>query len=158
MAEHFTYSIDTSALVHGWVRAYPISVPMFRPVWEKLDELIEDGRLRASAEVLSEIKKQDDDLAAWCDERPHLFVEIEDDPIQEQVANLLAKYPRLVDTRKGRDGADPFVIAYAMTCNPIRTVVTQEQGGTLEKPKIPVVCNAEDVRCINLLQLLAEQS
>jgi len=158
MAEDFVYSIDTSALIHGWVRAYPISVPMFQPVWEKLDELIESGRLRASAEVLTEIKKQDDDLAIWCDARPDLFVEIADDPIQEQVASLLTKYPRLVDTRKGRDGADPFVIAYAMTCNPVRTVVTQEQGGTLEKPKIPVVCSAEDVRCINLLQLLAEQS
>jgi hypothetical protein len=158
MADDFTYSIDTSALVHGWVRAYPITVPMFRPVWDKLDELIENGRLRASAEVLTEIKKKDDDLAAWCEKHPALFVEIEDGPIQEQVANLLAKYPRLVDTRRGRDGADPFVIAYAMSCNPIRTVITQEQGGTLEKPKIPVVCDAEDVRCINLLQLLTEQS
>lgn len=146
MADDFTYSIDTSALIHGWMRVYPITVPMFRPVWDKLNELIENGRLRASAEVFAEIKKKDDDLAAWCEGRPDLFVEIEDDPIQKQVADLLAKYPRLVDTRKGRSGADPFVIAYAMTCNPVRTVVTQEQGGTLERPKIPFVCNAENVR------------
>ncbi len=158
MAADYFYSIDTSALMHGWVRTYPISVPMFEPVWEKLDELIESGRLRASIEVLNEIKKKDDDLAKWCQERLSMFVDIEDDVIQHRVIEVLAKYPRLIDTRKGRDGADPFVIAYALTGTPFHTVVTEEQGGTLIKPKIPMVCEAEEIRCINLMRLISEQS
>ena len=153
-----TYSIDASALIHGWVRAYPISVPMFEPVWEKLSEIIESGRLRASAEVFTEISRKDDSLAKWCQEHRSMFVEIQDQVIQEKVIEILGKYPRLVDTRKGRGGADPFVIALALTGMPFHTVVTEEQGGTLEKPKIPVVCESEGIRCINLMQLISEQS
>lgn len=153
----FYYSIDTSALIHGWVRAYPIAVPMFRPVWDRIEQLIANGRLRASAEVLTEIEKQDDDLTKWCKARPALFAEL-DDPIQQKVAYLLGKYPRMVDTSKGRSGADPFVVAYAMTQSPILTVVTEERGGSDRKPKIPSVCLAESLRCINLLDLLTEQS
>jgi hypothetical protein len=130
---------------------------MFKPVWDRLSALIDEGRLRASVEVLNEIKKKDDDLAGWCEANPDLFVEI-DDPIQEKVAALLGKYPRLVDTRKGRSGADPFVIALAQTHNPPLTVVTEEKGGTAEKPHIPYVCQEEDIRCISLLALITEQT
>ncbi len=139
MADEYVYSIDSSALIHGWVRAYPISIPMFEPVWEMLDKLIHTGRLRASFEVFIEIKKKDDSLEKWCQDRQSMFVDIEDEVIQNRVIELLAKYPRLIDTRRGRGGADPFVIAHALTGTPFHTVVTEERGGTLEKPKIPVV-------------------
>jgi hypothetical protein len=158
MSADFYYSIDTSALVHGWVRAYPPGIPMFRPVWDRLSALIEEGRLRASIEVRREITKKDDDLANWCEAHPNFFVDIEDDAIQEKVGALLGKYPRLVDTRKGRSGADPFVIALAQMHNPPLTVVTEERGGTADKPHIPYVCQEEDIRCINLLGLITEQT
>ena len=154
----FFYSIDTSALVHGWSRAYPPILPMFVPVWERLSELVAEARLRASCEVLREIERRDDALKEWCDEHPDLFLEIDGDPIQEAVSALLGKYPRLVDTRKGRSGADPFVIALAQIHNPQLTVVTEERGGTGDKPHIPYVCQEEDLRCIDLLALITEQS
>ncbi len=116
------------------------------------------GRLCASIEVLHEIKKKDDNLAEWCEANSALFVEIESDAIQEKVGALLGKYPRLVDTRKGRSGADPFVIALAQMHNPPLTVVTEEKGGTPQKPQIPFVCQEEDIRCISLLELIAEQA
>ena len=131
---------------------------MFEPVWERLAELIDSGQLRASIEVFTEIKKKDDSLANWCKEHESLFVEIEDDVIQNNVIEILKNYPRLIDTRKGRDGADPFVIAYALTGSPFHTVVTEEQGGTSERPKIPVICESEKIRCISLMQLISEQS
>lgn len=158
MASDFYYSIDTSALIHGWSRAYPPSIRMFQPVWDRLSALVDEGRLRAFMEVLNEIMKKDDTLAEWCDANSDLFVEIEDDAIQECVAEVMGKYPRLVDTRKGRSGADPFVIALATTHNPRLSVVTEEQGGTAEKPKIPYVCQEEKIRCVNLLGLITEQA
>lgn len=157
MSADSLYSIDTSSLIHGWVRAYPISVRAFAPIWDMFDRLIAEGQLRASTEVLTEIERQDDDLAEWCKDRHDMFVEIEDDLIQEKLAEILGEHPRLLDTRKGRSGAAPFVIAYALTENPFRTVVTQEGGGTLERPNIPVVCQAKGIRCIDLLQLIREQ-
>ncbi len=124
MTGNFYYSIDTSSLLHGWVRAYPIAVSIFRPVWQLLDTLIANDRLKASVEVFNELRKKDDELTAYFKTRPNTFVEIKDNLIQNKVIEILEKYPRLVDTRKGRGGADPFVIAYAMTGKPYHTIVT----------------------------------
>ena len=64
-------------------------------------------------------------------------------------------HPRLVDTVKGRSGADPFVIALAATTNPTMTVVTEEQPG---KTKIPDVCKAEKIECIGLADLIEREN
>ena len=96
------YSIDSSALIHGWRRIY--RPKNFGFVWNRLDALIDAGRLRASIEIYREMEKKDDEIFAWCTERKdRLFVEIDDD-CQHHVIRLMAKYPRLVDTVKGRSG------------------------------------------------------
>lgn len=148
------YSIDTSALIHGWVRAYPPDV--IPALWDRLDGLINDGRLLASKEVLLELEKKADDLHAWCKERDAMFVEI-DDAIQVHMARVMGTYPKLVDTAKGKSGADPFVVALAMAHNPTLTVVTEEKGGSEGSPKIPYVCQQEDIRSISLLQFIREE-
>jgi hypothetical protein len=58
-------------------------------------------------------------------------------------------------TLKGRTQADPFVIAQAMAgCH---TVVTEERAeGTNNRPRIPNVCAAKDVACINLLGMIRQ--
>src|SRR5438477_12172340 len=107
------YSIDSSALIHAWRRVY--RPKNFGFVWDGFDSLIKDKRLCASIEVYNELLKKDDELFAWCKERKEdLFLEIDDD-IQEIVKEILLDHPRLVDTVKGRSGADPFVIALAET-------------------------------------------
>jgi Domain of unknown function (DUF4411) len=148
------YSIDTSALIHGWVRAYPPDV--MPALWDRLDRLIADGRLLASKEVLLELEKKADDLHNWCKERDAMFVEI-DDAIQIHMATVMGTYPKLVDTAKGKSGADPFVVALAMAHNPTLTVVTEEKGGSAGSPKIPYVCQQEDIRFISLLQFIREE-
>ncbi len=152
MAASVIYSIDTSALVHGWRRAYPPK--RFGAVWSKLDELIEQGRLVASIEVLNELKKKDDELFSWVkDRKGAMFREI-DDNIQVVVVYLMRKYPKLVDTAKGKSGADPFVIAQALVGDPFHTVITGELGGSTKSPKIPFVCHEEHVTYFNLLGLI----
>jgi hypothetical protein len=119
-----------------------------------MDVLMEEGRLLCSVEVLHELKKKDDELHGWCNERKEKFcVEIDDD-CQREVARLMAAYPRLVDTVKGRSGADPFVIALARTIRPGMVVVTEENIGRV---RIPDVCAGEGVRCIRLADLIEEE-
>ena len=147
------YCIDTSALIHAWRRSYPIR--NFRAVWERVDDLINEGRLLSSTEVFLELEKRDDDLFNWAKERQDMFIDIEDDELQHRMVEILGRYPRLVDTRKNRSAADPFVIALASLYDPPLIVVTQE-GPTnkVEKPHIPDVCIAEGLECISILELI----
>ncbi|MGD9739705.1 MAG: DUF4411 family protein [Bauldia sp.] len=148
------YCIDSSSLIHAWRRAYPPH--RFAPVWQAIEGLIDDGRLRSSIEVFNELGRKDDDIFAWAKARKDAFLEI-DDGVQDQVVRIMAVYPRLVDTVKGRSGADPFVIAQAMVGQPAMTVVTQEGAGGEKSPKIPYVCQREGLRSINLLELIEEE-
>ncbi|WP_456817086.1 DUF4411 family protein [Bradyrhizobium sp. USDA 4520] len=60
----------------------------------------------------------------------------------------------LVSAGKGKFQADPFVIALAKVSG--YTVITEETGiGSLGK--IPGVCTAMKIECINLMQLIDEE-
>jgi hypothetical protein len=149
------YCFDTSSLLHAWRRAYPPK--RFTGLWAAFDGLIEDGRMVASIEVLHELKKKDDDVFAWAKERKEaMFAEI-NDLVQVGVVEIMRKYPKLVDTGKGKSGGDPFVIAHALVHDPKLVVVTQEAGGSADKPRIPYVCDQENIRHINLLALIEEE-
>ena len=152
MAAKPIYSVDSSALIHAWRRAY--RPQNFEFVWKGFDALIEEGRLRASMEVYLELEKKDDELFAWCKERKEkLFVEIDEDT-QAAVAEIMRDHPRLVDTVRGRSGADPFVIALAETTDPSMIVLTEETPG---KVKIPDVCDARSVKWKNLADMIEDE-
>lgn len=149
------YCFDTSSLLHAWRRAYPPK--RFPGVWTAFDHLIEGSRMLASIEVLHELKKKDDDVYGWAkDRKESLFVEI-DDGVQAEIVRIMQTYPKLVDTGKGKSGGDPFVIAQALAHNPRLVIVTQEAGGSADKPKIPYVCDQERLRHIDLLALIEEE-
>lgn len=148
------YCCDTSSLIHAWRRAYPPK--SFKSFWAKLDDLINEGRLVSSIEVYAELEKKDDDVFVWAKDRKTMFLEI-DDNVQTTMLWVMGKYPRLVDTVKGKSGADPFVIAQALCPNPPLIVLHQEYGGSLKSPKIPFVCDQENLRHIDLLTLIEEE-
>ena len=145
--------MDTSTFLNAWRRSYPPDV--FPSLWEKIDRLANEGKLIASEEVLIELEKKDDEVCAWAQQREQMFIPI-DGVIQQHVRSVLQQYPRLLDTRKNRSGADPFVIALAQTekC----TVVTGESPSRSEqRPHIPDVCAALGIRCIDFVQMAREQ-
>lgn len=147
-----TYCIDSSAWLDGWVRDYPPDV--FPTLWEKLAERVADRVLKCSEEVYVELKKKDDGIYNWLKARKEVLVPI-DEAIQGTVSELLERYPRLVDTHRNRSQADPFVIATAEILQAV--VVTGEKPrGNLDVPKIPDVCDARKIRCINFLEMLRE--
>ncbi len=147
------YCVDTSVLLHGWVRVYPPDI--LPELWERIGELIDAGMIVAPMDVLIELeKKEGDTLHEWCKERDQMFLEI--GGYQDEISHIMANYPRLVDTVKGKSGADPMVIALAMSENPGLCVVTEERGGSENKPKMPYVCDQVGIRCINLLQMIRD--
>ena len=150
-----TYSIDSSSLIHAWRRAYPPK--RFAGLWKALEALVDEGRMVASIEVYHELKRKDDDIFEWAKARKEgMFVEI-DDGVQAEVVRLMQTYPKLVDTGKGKSGGDPFVIAQALAGKPRLVVVTEEHGGSADKPRIPFVCDQEGVRHLDLLTLIEEE-
>ena len=150
-----SYSIDTSALLHAWRRAYPPR--RFGGLWAAFDELIDGGRMMASIEVYHELERKDDEVFAWAKQRKEaMFLDI-DENVQGHVVRLMQAYPKLVDTGKGKSGGDPFVITQALAAAPHLTVVTQEAGGSSNSPRIPFVCDQKGIRHINLLALIEDE-
>ena len=146
------YCVDTSGWLDGWQRHYPMDV--FPTLWTKLDVLVSAGEIIATEEVYFEIKRKADDLHDWIQARKHMLIPL-DEVIQSRAVLLLGEFPRLVDTLRNRSKADPFVIATAIERNAV--VVTGEVvTGKMEKPRIPDVCHAKSIRCINFLQMIRE--
>lgn len=143
------YCFDSSALIEAWTRYYPQDVlPSF---WQKLDELIKAKRMFVCEEVVREVEQQDDGLPDWIRARPEMIVPL-DEATQIAGKEILANHSALIDVKRLRSMADPWVIAAAKVRG--ASVVTQESVGTPAKPKIPYVCNATNVKCVKLIDVI----
>ncbi|MGI9003520.1 MAG: DUF4411 family protein [Pseudonocardia sp.] len=91
----------------------------------------------------------------WAQQQDGLFLSLEAD-VQRATSSVLAAHPKLMGVGKGRNAADPFVIGLALARSGI--VVTEEGAtGRTEKPKIPDVCSALSVPCVNLIGFITRQ-
>lgn len=147
------YSMDTSALLDGYTRLYPPDV--FPQLWDNIDRLINQEELRATSMVLFELERKDDDVLAWAKSRDELFVEV-DEEIQEIVAQIMGKFPRLVAEGGQRNLADPFVIAFARQ-HKLIVITAERRSGSEKKPTIPYICREMGVKHISLLQLIRQE-
>ncbi len=146
------YSIDTSSLIWAWRFAYPPE--RFPSVWARIENLIRAGDLKASRMVLAELARQDDDLHAWAEAKPNMFIDL-DEAQQRELRDIMAGHPAIVQPGEDRVNADPFVIALAR-CRAMVVVSEERRSGNPATPKIPNVCAARGVRCINLLGLMTD--
>jgi len=142
-----TYCIDTSALIAAWYERYKPN--RFPKLWTEFDKLIEDGRLVSSSLVLRECSKRSVELHDWLKLRSGMFVP-PDEAIQSEVRLIINAYKGLVAEGKQKHAADPFIIAQAKVYGHV--VVTEEGSGTTKK--IPGVCSAMSIVCINLMELI----
>jgi hypothetical protein len=94
------YIVDTSALIAAWNENYPIDA--FPAFWERIDELVSEGRFRAPDEVLSELGKVDDDPHTWLKERSESILRELDEDLQIAAAKILAKSRRSRSTAGAR--------------------------------------------------------
>jgi hypothetical protein len=148
------YCIDTSSLIAAWQERYPIE--NFPKFWDRIDGLIEDGRLISPIEVFNEIRKRSDELSGWLKSRKDAMFRELDDDVQIEVANVLQRFPRLVADKKLRTSADPFVIALARITG--HQLVTEEKPtGSLNRPNIPDVCAELSLSTIGILQVIQRE-
>lgn len=145
------YCVDTSSLIAAWQERYPIE--NFPKFWDRVDGLIHEKRLISPIEVFLETKKRSDELHNWLKGRKaDVFLEM-DEAVQTEVANLLARFPRLVGEKKLNTSADPFVIALALV-RKVSVVTEEKLRGNERNPHIPDVCAAFGVECMNLLDMI----
>ena len=147
------YSLDTSAILDGWVRYYAPDV--FPSFWIKLETLLDSGGARVSRQVHVELNEQDDGASDWLGEYESAIVEI-DAEVFAIAKTIGANLPGWV-TRK-RNGADPFVIALAEV-EGLKVITGERRSGATnpKKMKIPDVCLARNVECGAMVDLIREQ-
>ena len=143
------YMVDTSSFTE-LPRTYPR--PHFAGVWRMVEELVRVERLVSIDEVLRELEGQDDEIAKWAQRHRKLFLPLDND-VQKRAREILKSHPRLLDLKKKKSGADPFLISAATIRGAI--VVTQEKkSGGPPALKIPDVCEAYKVKWMPLLEML----
>ena len=141
------YVIDACALIDA-ARNYNMSKKSFSHIWAALDDLIQNGELISSTEIMDELK--DDDLKAWAKQHKECFLPLTRD-VQAKTTEVLTQFPTLIKIRStGNSNADPFLIATAAL--PGGTIVTNERLGDSKTKdyKIPNVCQALNIPYMNL--------
>ncbi len=148
-AKPATYMVDACSFTE-LRRTYPR--PHFDAVWKLLEKIAAEGRLLSVDEIFRELDIQDDEIAEWASEHGQIFLPL-DEAVQLKAREILKSHPALLDLKKKKSGADPFLIAAAIVRG--ATVVTQEKkSGGPPALKIPDVCHAYKIRCIPLLEML----
>lgn len=153
------YCLDTNVLVEAWNSYYsPQLCPSY---WEVLKAMGAAGQIFLPSDVAKEISRTQDALAEWLD-KSGLPIRKNTEGVGLAMRNIYAadeRHMTLVDNIRGRSLADPLVIAHAIDAG--ACVVTKEKL-TLEpsakRIRIPDVCKAMSVRCINDFEFLREAS
>lgn len=124
-----------------------------------MSELGDEDMIFIPSMVYDEIVRTDDELSEWLKGSS-----IKSKPITFDVTEILKSiyaadpyHKHLVDSKKGRSLADPWVIAHAIQENAV--VVTKEEKVTAlnsTKIKIPNVCDNMGVKWINDYNMIEE--
>ena len=152
-----TCCLDSNVLIQAWQKYYS---PKYCPsYWDVLNKLGNEDRIFIPSMVYDEIVKTDDELSDWLKSS-----DIKVKPITSDVTQILTSiyaadpnHKHLVDSKKGRSLADPWVIAHAIKENAI--VVTKEEKVTAlnsTKIKIPNVCDNMGVAWINDYKMIEQ--
>ncbi len=145
------YSFDTSGFIEPYVRLYPRDI--FEPHWQWIEKLIGDGSIKSTELVKTELSSTEDDLYDWASIQEGLFSPI-DEGTQTALTEVITAFPNLTDHYRDRSGADPWVIALAMSND--CSVVTYEKMGKRGAPKIPNACEHFGVKCYTWIDVLRE--
>ena len=147
------YCLDSSSIIAAWDERYPPEI--FPPFWELLDAAISAGRVFVPEAVIDELEKKSKAAAKWFKDRDACIIPYEAE-IQLQAKAILSAFPKLIMEQKYAFAADPFVIGTAIVHGLV--VVTEEGMGNPNKPKIPMVCAANTIDCLKLLEFIRAEA
>ena len=147
-----TYCIDTSALIDGW-KDYPLE---HFGVWDKIKELISDGRLTSPYHVLDELEVGGDDLFDWCKGNNFFCSPTTETGI---LHNEITKNNPTFKPKKSPkvDWADPYVVAIAIE-NDYSVLSHETRKQNDEKTVyIPDICDQYRITHVTFLDLIKDE-
>ena len=151
------YLLDANVFMEAKNRHYGFdTVPGF---WDWLDREHARGVVFSIQAVRKELLKKGDELADWAEGCADGFFLHPNRTTHEAVATVnhwVDAQPRFVEEarRRFRKGADPLLVAQALTSSSV--VVTHEvsEPGSKVKAKLPDVCTGMKVEYMNPFQML----
>ena len=145
----YRYIIDASS-IFAQQQGEPHERRVHCSLWEYIEGLIQAQVIVTCSEIFEEIK--DAKLQKWLVDN-HCFVIGIDETVQDNVAQVLAKHPRLIDFKNGTSSGDAFLIATAMKHN--LTIITEES--TKSDKRIPHVAASMGIHTVNINGLCSEE-
>ena len=85
-----------------------------------------------------------------------VFPSLWDIPVQQDVRAILSTHRGLIEGGKKKNSADPFVIALAKQQN-CKVVTEEVPTHNMNSPKIPDVCAAYNIECIDFIAFAREE-
>ena len=151
------YWLDADVYIQAKNGPYKFArVPKF---WSFISEQLEKETIKSPQVVYGEIAEGKDDLANWFKPRRRKGLCVPaSEKVQEyygQIAAYVAQHYKPHQAAEFLKGGDGWVIAHALESGGV--VVTQESARSRKnKVKIPTICKAFGVRCINTYTMLDE--
>lgn len=154
------YVVDTSALIM-LEYTYKYDNPVFKAIWEEIEDLIPTGCFRTIDFVEDEINSyegKEDFLKKWIQKWKKHFVHKTD------TASITASIPIIneefnsgfLDAKKqsqGKEEADPYLLGYCKTHNYV--LITNESK--IKPNKIPAIAKKNGIKCIDINEFLKER-
>jgi hypothetical protein len=147
------YLLDANVLIRAHEDYYPIDrIPQF---WTWLLAMADAGQVKMPFEIHAEIAISKGDLKDWLTDpyvAKSLLLDAQIDPSDLNRAVSIGYAADLDDSELEKIGQDPFLIGYALPLGAGVTVVTKEVSAPSKQRanrKVPDVCRALGVRCIN---------
>lgn len=145
------YCIDSCSFIDAGERYYPEDI--FPAFWSCLENLVDEGRLRAPVTLLEELSRKDEEWRKWVYNRESKLIVPPDDRLFEMVKKVVAQYQLQNPPQFNPDKltGDPFFIALAK-CNDMTLITTEQSrpGGF----RIPAICRPLGVKTITLLDMI----
>lgn len=154
------YIFDANVFINlHRIDMYSIRLP--DEVWAKLDALMTSGKIISHHTVYDEVvsgSKKPDKVSAWLQPRKAYFEKTTARQI-EIMADVINRFPKLIDIHIERDQADPWLVALAAEKIEQDTthkyiVVTQENHASTIK--LPAACKSFGVHSIPLAEFFEE--
>jgi len=150
------YCFDTSAFA-SLNRTNNNVIRLPESLWTFLENMMKSGNIISHRVVFDEIyaKNNNDFLTKWFADKSQYFYGKTDFQVQ-QMSQIIAKFPGLIDSNSEREQADPWLIALAMEVSNninlfgtnICIVVSQENQNSPQK--IPAACKEFKVGHLSL--------
>jgi Domain of unknown function (DUF4411) len=142
------YCLDTSFFIDLWSDEGAFSRGVFVGIWDALEEGVANCSIIAPSVVRDELRDTTDaDQKAWVSGHSSVFVPLDLTQVSA-LTEIVRKFPGYAN--EARNLADPAVIALAKVDG--LTVLSSENWVTQvgKNPKMPNVCEAFGVKCLNV--------